>query len=430
MQLWSKTSYNYFQIILFSGFLFGFFLPLSTKFSNAFLIIFLVGVSFLVFKKEMKFNNANLQTLKYSTLILIIPSLFSFFFHGEIANVLDILGRRITYLLVPISLLFFSSEHFANLKKYSLKGIVYGGIISSLVLLIINLYGYYATRPSFTIDSELLNFYHTGFNFTRLFDLHPSYFGMYLLLSVAVLLFGKLSIPKGFRVFIVIFFFIIILFLNSRIILLFYFIMVLVSVLQSFLAFYGKARTAVLSFFAVVLIISFSGYLLIKDTYIYTSLTKETLWELSYNVNNKYNYKTLGDSRVARWNVAMDLIKDKPLLGYGIGNEKDVLEKGFRKEGMVISAGNRYDAHNLFLGYAIELGIIGFLLLSYYLLASLFIFLKFRKSMHFLFFLSVLGICLIEDYLNNNAAVTFIAFYGNLFLFQTLLVKTDNEKEV
>ena len=38
--------------------------------------------------------------------------------------------------------------------------------------------------------------------------------------------------------------------------------------------------------------------------------------------------------------------------------------------------------------------------------------------------------CLIEDYLNNNAAITFLAFFGNLFLFQTLLLKANKEDEL
>ena len=97
---------------------------------------------------------------------------------------------------------------------------------------------------------------------------------------------------------------------------------------------------------------------------------------------------------------------------------------------MLISAANRYDAHNLFLGYAIETGIIGLLILFYYLFNSLFLFYRFKKIMYFLFFVSILGMCLIEDYLNNNAAITFLAFFGNLFLFQTLLLKANKEDEL
>ena len=77
-----------------------------------------------------------------------------------------------------------------------------------------------------------------------------------------------------------------------------------------------------------------------------------------------------------------------------------------------------------------ETGIIGLLILFYYLFNSLFLFYRFKKIMYFLFFVSILGMCLIEDYLNNNAAITFLAFFGNLFLFQTLLLKANKEDEL
>lgn len=430
MRVWNNSSYGQFALIISVGFLFGFFLPLSTKISNILVIIYLIGVSILVLKGEMKFNKLNVPALKYSTLVLIVPILLSIFFHGEFLKVLEVLGRRVSYLLVPLSFLFFSSVQLESLRNYSLRGIVYGSILASIVLLSNIFLSYYATRPLFLVDSELLNFYYTGFNFTELLDFHPSYFGMYLLLATSFLLFGKQYISNRLSWLTVIFFFITILFLSSRVILFFYFLVILVYILRSFLTLYGKSKTAIFSFITIVFILFLSTYLLIRETYIYTSLTKETMWELSFNVNEKYNSNTLGDSRVSRWNVAIDLIKEHPLIGYGVGNEKDILEIGYRKEGMLISATNRYDAHNLFLGYAIEIGIIGLLILIYYIFNSLYLFFSFKKVMYFIFFLSVLGICLIEDYLNNNAAITYLAFFGNLFLFQTCLAQANKDDEL
>ena len=154
------------------------------------------------------------------------------------------------------------------------------------------------------------------------------------------------------------------------------------------------------------------------------------MWELSYNVNDKYDSKTLGDSRVARWNVALDLIKEHPIIGYGIGKEKDALEMGFRNQGMDIAARYRYDSHNLFLGYTLEAGILGLVILLYYLSSNFFFFFKHKDVLFLLFFLSVLGMCLIENYLNNNAAITFLAFFGNLFLYETQMVKSNMKNEL
>lgn len=425
-----KNSYNQYQILLFTGFLFGFFLPLSTKISNVLIIIFLVGIGYLVFRKQLIFNKSSVSVLKFSTLILIIPLVLSIFFHGEITAVLGLFGRRISYFLIPLGLLFFSSTQLLSLKKYASWGIVYGSVLASIILLFQNFLNYYATRPWFSVDSELLNFYYTGFHFTEVLDIHPSYFGMYLLFSVLVVLFGKLGISKWPRIFMILLFFITILFLSARVILFFYFLIVLIAIFRLFLSSFGKSKKTIISFLSIVVVISLSIYFLVKETYIYTSLTKETLWELTFNVNEKYNSDTLGDSRVARWDAAMGLIAEHPFIGYGVGNEKDVLETVYLKGGMATSAKNRYDAHNLFIGYAIEIGLIGSLLLVFYLISALVIFSKSKKLMCFLFFLSVLGMCLIEDYLNNNAAITFLAFFGNLILFQTWVTKAKDVNEV
>lgn len=427
--VWKKYIERYFLIILSLGFLFGFFLPLSTKISNAVLIALLLGVAGLSFIGKMKLNHAALKILKYSTLVLLLPCFLSIFYKEEFLTVLNILGRRVSYLLLPLSFLFFSPSQLLSLKKYSLIGIVYGAVLSCLILLYNNFLNYYATRP-LLIDDELLNFYYTGFNFTELLDFHPSYFGMYILLAISVLLFEPYSIYKYFKIFIFFILSVSILFVNSRVILFLYLLLVVVYLFKFSILFFKNTIIALFSFLSLCAIILFSIYYITKSTYIYRSFTSEALWELTFNVGEKYNSTTVGDSRLARWSVALESISQRPILGYGVGKEKDVLKKGYIKEGMLSSAKKRYDTHNQFLGYVMDAGIVGLATILYYFIFSFFLFYKSQNFMFIILLLQILAICLFENYLNNNAGIIYVAFYSNLFLFIAFLTKPEKRKWV
>src|SRR5690606_13685238 len=282
MKLWNKSPAIHSTIPI-TGFLFCFFLPFNTKLSNVLLIIFLVSALIYILKGDLVFKKTRVPVIKYSTLILIIPLVFSIFFHGEFIKVMEMFGRRVSYLLIPLALLFFASEQLLALQRSSLRGIIYVSFLSSIFLLVNNFSNYYATRPLFCVDTDLLNFYYTGFNFTEILDFHPSYFGMYILFSLSILLFTKELYSKKLRLFTFFFLSLTILFLSSRVILFFYFLIIFIYIFRSFLFLFGKTKKAVLAFLVIGLIIVTSTYFIIKNTYIYASLTKETIWELSFN---------------------------------------------------------------------------------------------------------------------------------------------------
>ena len=423
MPIDSKIFHKNFSFIPLIGFLFGFFLPISTKISNILIVVFCVIIVVLFLKKVIAFQKSNLKGLKYSTLILLIPCLLSLFFYNEFITTLNIVGRRITFFVIPISLLFLSYQRLSATKKSALLGIVYGSCLACLGLLLNNFLNYYATRPFLLIDDELLNFYYTGFGFMQPLDIHPSYFGMYILLALSVLLFEKFQINNFLKGLLFILLSTSILFINSRVILFLYLMIVLIYVLKRCMSYFKRKTSAILSFLVISILLLLSFYAITKTTYIYESLTKEALWDLSFNVGEKYNSKTLGDSRLARWSVAVDLIREKPFFGYGLGKEKDILEMGFQNQNMIVAAQNRYDAHNQFLGYSIELGLFGLAALLYYFFTSAWVFYKSQNVIYLLFIINVFAICLFEDYLNNNAGVIFVAFYANLFLLTELLAK-------
>lgn len=402
---------------IYTAFLFGLLLPLSTPLSNVALIGFYASVALLVVLKKTTFQKSNTHLLKYSAIALFVICLFSLMITSDYPVTLNAMGRRITYLLTPLIFLFLPKEKLIEVKKNALTGLFYGSLISAVILLVNNFVFYFATRPLLGLDNELLNFYHTGFQFTETVDIHPSYLGAYYLFGLGFLLFYSHIKRNIFKIVGCIVLISAIVFLASRAV---YILLILMLILALWAkiknTFQSKLNTSIIFFFGV-LSLSLIAVMLFKNTYLYDRVTKEAAWELTHNVNESFNTSTKSDSRMARWEVAVQLFLDKPFLGYGAGNEKRILTEAYIENHLTHAAQKKYDAHNQYLSYILELGVVGLLLFVFYLGVNLFYAIKARDFISSLFVLSVALISLVENFFNNNAGITFIAFFGTVFLF-------------
>ena len=120
--------------------------------------------------------------------------------------------------------------------------------------------------------------------------------------------------------------------------------------------------------------------------------------------------------RVYLWKYALDLIVEKPILGYGVGDAKAELKSALKDCDAKFWNGERnipiseksYNFHNQFLQTWAEVGIFGFLLLIFLMIRPFYI-----KEQHplFLIFLGLTFIgFLTESMLERQAGVVLIAF--------------------
>ena len=158
------------------------------------------------------------------------------------------------------------------------------------------------------------------------------------------------------------------------------------------------------------------SFYFLKKTYVYHKLTKELKWELQANSSTKYNSKTYSDSRLSRWKVAVDLIMEKPILGYGINKEINTLKKGYKEAGLKYAYKEEYNSHNQFLGYFIEGGLLSFVGMLLFFGYSLFLGLIRKNNTTVFLIVLILFVCVAENYLIRNAGILFVAFFTSLFL--------------
>jgi O-antigen ligase len=414
MMLLMKSSLPYI------AFAFAFALPFTNGINNYILALFYFIVVLLVLFKQLRFQTSNISTVLYSTLLLMIPFLWAVFFVENYADVLVALERRLSFILTPIAFLFLSNKDILRIKETSLKGLTIGAVLSSVLLIVLVLIKYYSQKTFLTIDNDLFNYFHTNSHFTNPIDIHPSYLGLYLLTSVVILLFTDIFVSKVWKSLFVGLLSLSLIFLNSRIVLGLYFILIIFYFWQYFQSKFKNGWLTAISTVTFMIVVILVFFNLFKNTYLLQRIKNETTWELTHQVGTQYNKNGSGDSRLARWDAALHVIKQRPFIGHGISMETEVLKKQYIKMGLKTATKENYNSHNQFLGFAIEGGIISLILFCFFLLINLYFSLKSKDFISLFFFVSIATICLVENLLVRNAGITFVSFFSTIFLFFNL----------
>lgn len=406
------------RFIPIAAFLMAFFLPLHTGLSNLFLILIFVS-SFFTYVIQRKFEKRNPRLLIFTLLPIFVLIVVGLLYSDPLFYGTKILGQTLAFILCPLLLLYLPGEILLKTRKNLALGLVIGSVISVSYLLVNTTLNYYATRPFPSIDGEFLGFYYTYHKFTAPFIEFAAYLGAYVVYSIATLyyrVYKKKSI-SALEVFSLIILSVSIVFINSRIIMLLYAIITLAAVIMVAKFYIRQQRhKALVYLFGITAIVGGSAFFILSDSFIETRLHEELQWELSDQRGTGYNESIIGDSRIPRWKAALEVIKEKPIWGYGTYMEKKELAEQYQKDGLWSSLKNRYDAHNMYLSYTIEYGIIGFLLYLLFLGSNAVIALKNGDFLYSFFVLMVAAISIFESYLSNNAGITFVALFMTVYL--------------
>jgi O-antigen ligase len=134
-------------------------------------------------------------------------------------------------------------------------------------------------------------------------------------------------------------------------------------------------------------------------------------------------------ARIERWVAAIELIKKRPLLGYGTGEEKPELFKKYKEMGLTVTLEQHYDSHNQFISFTIKSGVLGFIAFTWMLLYAFTHAIKNRNYIYISFLILVAGTCLIDTFLEVNKGIFFYTFF-NIFLFVTMKPRLAPPKEI
>lgn len=401
-----------------SVFLAAFFLPFTTTFSN---IIFGVLIATTVFSFTVYGIDFSPFKKKYiyflSPLVFFIPVFIGIFYSPIDIHTLKEVKRMVFLFLLP-SLILRKDLRPEKPFIWGAYGIIIGSIISSGILLLIDFHKI-ASGP-ISIYS-IFNYYHTGLNFTALFGLHPIYMGSYYLMGLIILFNKDFKVKKGLRIVGIPILLLGILFLNSRII---YGLTVLITLIYLIDYLPWKILVLLITTLIIVFVIVFPH---INKSYVYVKLVSGTKWELTENIGT-YNTdkKFPADSRMSRWQVAWSLIEERPIFGFGTGTERVQLSEKYQINHMKKSLEDRYNSHNQFIGFMIRYGIWGTALLLVFFIGNFYTAIYHKHLIFLCFLLMISGIFLVENYLDRNMGLNFVALFGILFYLKHYSRKTKD----
>ena len=316
---------------------------------------------------------------------------------------------------VKMSLLIFPLI-FATIDDHIFKGkkifflfysFIAGCIVSTFIFL------FYSTI-SFLESNALSAFYYTNLAINH----HPSYFSMYLNLSIAFLLFfliekknllsGRLKVTAGL---LVIYFFIFIILLSSKAGILSLLMILFIS--TGYLLVFKKKYLAG----AILIILITASF--IGSFYIFTNTTNRFLEAKESVINREIienDTKESSGERILVWQSTIDIIRHNFLFGVGTGDVKDQLLKKYKEDNIVLAMDLKLNAHNQYLQTFVSIGVVGFWILALYILLPMINAVKNRNLLYFLF-LAIIGFnFLFESMLERQAGVVFYAFF-NAYLF-------------
>jgi len=339
---------NQFWNSLFIGFaLLSFGINLPTPF---FIIAMILGITALIKNRNFNFSKTPWVLLFPVYYFILVISLI---YTDHISKGLDLIQRCIPILVFPVVLVLIEKSN-PNLRR--LFGfLVVGLIITFFINLSTAFYNSISfIDGSFVFDTSIeggYSFfesfshggsYFIGGEFSRL--LHPSYVSIYILCAIIYYLKNKLKSKVQIIVLSILMIYLFLLASRAAFLILFIVSLILIIDVKD------KRKRYMLIISYLVGLIVFVNNPRISHFY-------ERLKDFGNKTN--YNYTTSEQSRLLTLDASVKLIKNSPIVGYGIGDANQVLINKYKELGYLYNYKHRYNAHNQFLQTFLQVGILG-----------------------------------------------------------------------
>jgi O-antigen ligase len=121
--------------------------------------------------------------------------------------------------------------------------------------------------------------------------------------------------------------------------------------------------------------------------------------------------------RMVTWQSAAELIKDRPVLGYGLKGAGDELVKKYREKDFQIGIPERFNSHNQYMETALRSGLIGLVVLLLLLYFPLRTGIREKKLLLVLIVLHFMLVSMVEGILEYQQELVFYWFFILLFYY-------------
>jgi len=375
-------------------------LPFEDLFSLIAVILLLVLT--LVIKRTKNIA----QSVKNNPVLLLVFAYFLFsavslLYTTDFSESIKKTSKLLAYIIIPLAFLLLNPDN--RLLEKAKKIFVYGIILFCIFSISSLLYNY-------VVNFEQSHWY--NFIQASMYHKYMPEDAMYINTAFIFVLFGDLF-KKNYKLLISILFLSIIILFGVRLGLFVYLLIVAIYFIKNI-----KSLLNLRSLLIVVFSIILSVTLINQSRYVNDKFY-DTLEKIGIKTSGKVsdigeNYHKI-NLRKQLYTSAFDLIKEKPIIGYGAGVEKKELSKVFIQRGFDLP---NYNAHSQILSTWIQYGIIGVLILIS-LLASLVIKNSKYKNLPNLLLLLVMIISMtVESYLEIQQGLFYFCIFISLLTLE------------
>ena len=342
---------------------------------------------------------------------LFLIYLLSFLFAPSDAY--DILERKLSLIVFPI--IFYFSSYTRTERVLLLRGFLLGLTLSGFCCLA------FALLRSFDIFEGVLIFqpavlygkgffesilYGGNYFFGRYFSMfHQTvYYAIYLCIGVAILLHKDDIVGSKFRRWILLGFFVFLIFLISNK----DGFLGLASILLLFTLQY--ARRLSMKIALIVALVAATSIYTLANPRMNESVRKILSGKIELDQNARYGFST----RLLSWDASLNLIRVRPFRGYGVAHAQDALDAEYKRLEYAFPLREHLNAHNQFLQFWIETGVIGSISWGLILAFLCFRAIHFSLSNKYLILSFVLLLfvnSLFESVMNRFSGISFISFF-------------------
>ena len=125
--------------------------------------------------------------------------------------------------------------------------------------------------------------------------------------------------------------------------------------------------------------------------------------------------------------TGIDILKDNFWLGVGTGDVQGAFDKQYEINRSKLPAKYRLRAHNMYITFFLTFGLVGFILIWFFIFYPIFNLKGYKSYLFTVFFLIALLSFINEDTLETQIGITFFSYFYSLFLFGN---KTNYQNEV
>lgn len=373
-----------------------------------------IGVIFLLAFWILNFNDLNFgaflkKTPLHLLLLFFIFLLIGLFYSEDLQQAQKFITRHLSFILLPI--IFSTLKPFNNKEnKVVVKTYIYTTTLFFIVCLLNAIY----RQVIFSHQGGPFNWYFFyRYDFLEIFDQHPTYVSMYVLLSLSFLLYNGKKLFKTNWVPISILFVQVlsIVLFGSRIGYIILLILFFIYTHENLRVKSNKKKLKLGLVYLTSIII-----LLIASWKI--PIVKERIqFTFGYQQDYKYNNQELIKSstpeeqgRLLLWEDAFELIKERPLFGYGTGSNNKILYQKYKDKGHLLFLEKKFNTHNTYLEVLLIGGIA--LLLTYLMLLGALLYQAIRKrNFVLLSFFLIVSITGLTETLFRAQGIVFFSFF-------------------